>query len=130
MPRAKKLTKKELNEYKKALIKLREKIMGDVRALMRDTLEKSPKEASGDLSGYTFHMADVASDTFEREFSLDLAGNEQKILYQIDEALKRIETGEYGICLMCEERITKQRLKAIPYAQYCIKCQEEREKKR
>ena len=130
MPKAKKFTQKELKEFKNTLIKLREKIMGDMRALTRDTLEKSPKDASGDLSGYTYHMADVASDTFEREFSLNLAGNEQEILYQIDEALKRIETGEYGICLMCGEKIAKQRLKAVPYAQYCIKCQAKREKEK
>lgn len=130
MHKAKKLTQKELKEYKKALIKLREKVMGDMNALTRDILDKSPKDASGDLSGYTFHMADVASDTFEREFTLDLAGSEQKIIYQIDEALKRIETGEYGICVMCGERIAKQRLKAIPYAQYCIKCQSQIEKEK
>ncbi|MCM8765286.1 MAG: TraR/DksA family transcriptional regulator [Candidatus Omnitrophica bacterium] len=130
MAKRKKLTQKELKEHKQALIKLREKIFRDMQALTKDTLDKSQKEAAGDLSGYTYHMADVASDTFEREFSLDLAANEQRLIYEIEEALKRIETNEYGFCLMCGEKIAKQRLKAIPYAQYCIKCQNKREKER
>ncbi|MCM8778323.1 MAG: TraR/DksA family transcriptional regulator [Candidatus Omnitrophica bacterium] len=128
MAKDRKLTQKELKEYKKVLLKLREKIFGDMQAITKDTLDKSQKEAAGDLSGYTYHMADVASDTFEREFSLDLVAKEQKLIYQIEEALKRIESNEYGFCLMCGERISKQRLKAIPYAQYCIKCQNKQEK--
>ncbi|MGE4357671.1 MAG: TraR/DksA family transcriptional regulator [Candidatus Omnitrophota bacterium] len=128
--RKKGLTQKEMKAYAKMLLKLREKIMGDMRSLTKDTLDKSQKDAAGDLSGYSFHMADAASDTFEREFSLGLADNEQKLLYQIEEALKRIESREYGLCVMCGERIAKQRLKAIPYALYCIKCQSKQEKER
>ncbi|MCM8784341.1 MAG: TraR/DksA family transcriptional regulator [Candidatus Omnitrophica bacterium] len=130
MAKSKVLTQKELKDYTRVLLKLREKILGDMRTLTKDTLDKSQKDAAGDLSGYSYHMADVASDTFEREFSLGLAANEQKLLYQIEEALKRIESREYGFCLMCGEKITKQRLKAIPYAQYCIKCQSKKEKER
>lgn len=124
-----KMTKKELDGFKKILVKLREKILGDLSHLTKDTLDKSQKDAAGDLSGYTYHMADVASDTFEREFSLNLASNEQNLLYEIEEALKRIETKEYGICVMCEDKITKERLKAIPYTKYCIECQSKQEKK-
>jgi len=129
MPRDSKMTKKELNEFKKTLLKLKEKIMDDLKHITKDTLDKSPKDAAGDLSGYTYHMADVASDTFEREFSLGLASNEQNLLYQIDEALKRIESREYGSCVICEGRISKERLKAIPYTQYCITCQTKQERK-
>ncbi len=129
MARNSKMTRKGLNQFKKSLLKLKEKIMGDLKQITKDTLDKSQKDAAGDLSGYTYHMADVASDTFEREFSLGLASNEQKLLYQIDEALKRIESREYGICVICEGRITKERLKAVPYTQYCISCQTKQEKK-
>ncbi len=123
------MIKKEMNEFKKLLIKLKQKITEDVGHIAKDA-HKSQKDASGDLSGYTFHMADVASDTFEREFSLGLASNEQELLYAIEDALKRIESREYGICVICEKKISKVRLKAVPYAKYCIECQTKEEKRK
>ena len=74
-------------------------------------------------------MADVATDNYDREFSLGLASNERKSLYELDSALKRIEEGTFGICDDCKTPITKIRLKAVPSARLCIKCQEKREKK-
>ena len=118
-----------MNEFKKLLIKLKQKITEDVRHIAKDA-HKSQKDSAGDLSGYTFHMADVASDTFEREFSLGLASSEQELLYAIEEALKRIESREYGICVICEKKISKARLKAVPYARYCIECQTKEEKRK
>jgi len=129
MPKNSKMTKKELDVFKKLLNKLKQKIMDDLRHITKDTLNKSQKDAAGDLSGYTYHMADVASDTFEREFSLGLASNEQNILYEIEEAMKRIESKEYGFCVVCEKKVTKERLRAVPYAQYCIECQTKQEKR-
>ena len=89
---------------------------------------KSQKEASGDLSGYSYHMADMASDSYDRELSLNIASEEQEIIYEIDEALKRIEEGKYGKCLSCNKRIPVKRLTAVPYAKYCIQCQSKEEK--
>ena len=91
-------------------------------------MKKSQKDAAGDISGYTYHMADIATDNYDREFSLDLASLDHNNLYELDDALKRIEEGTYGICQDCKCIISKTRLKAVPQARLCIKCQKKREK--
>ena len=123
-----KFNKKELSVFKKIILKIKEKVVGDIKHISEDTLKKSQKDASGDISGYTYHMADVATDTYDREFSLGLASNEQKALYELDDALKRIEEGTFGICEECKCVMTKTRLKAVPYARLCVKCQEKKER--
>lgn len=125
----KKLTKNELKEFKKLVLKRKEEILDEIKHISEDTLKKSQKEASGDISGYTYHMADVATDTYDREFSLSLASNERKSIYEFDDALKRIEEGTFGICEDCKSLIAKIRLKAVPQARLCVKCQEKKEKK-
>ena len=125
----KKFSKSDLKDFKKIVLKKKEEILNDLKHISDDTLRKSQKEASGDISGYTYHMADVATDNYDREFSLGLASNERKSLYELDDALKRIEEGTFGICDDCKSSITKIRLKAVPSARLCIKCQQKREKK-
>jgi len=125
----KKLTKKELVDFKKLVLKKKEEILDEIKHISDDTLKKSQKEASGDISGYTYHMADVATDTYDREFSLGLASNERKLIYEFDDALKRIEEGTFGVCEDCKSLIAKNRLKAVPYARLCVKCQEKKEKR-
>ncbi len=123
-----KLNKKELGEYKKLINKRKDEIFDSLNRVSQDTLKKSQKDASGDISGYSYHMADVATDNYDREFSLGLASNERKFLYELDDALKRIEDGSFGICEECKSVLTKVRLKAIPYARLCLDCQQKREK--
>ena len=125
----KKLNKKDLAEFRKIVLKKKEEVADELKHISDDTLKKSQKEASGDISGYTYHMADVATDTYDREFSLGLASNERKLLYELDDALKRIEESTFGICEDCKMPISKTRLKAVPYARLCVKCQEKREKR-
>lgn len=122
--------KKDLERFKKILQVVRKKIAGDIQHLESDSLNKSPRDAGGDLSGYSFHMADMATDNFDREFTLGLAANEQQGLNLIDAALKKIEEGTYGNCENCEKPISQKRLLALPYAPLCIKCQEIEEKKK
>jgi RNA polymerase-binding protein DksA len=125
----KKLAKKELADYKKLLLKKKIEIEDSIEHASEETIKKSQKDASGDISGYAFHMADVATDTYDREFSLGIVSNERKALYELNNALKRIEDCSFGICEDCKNPIVKTRLKAIPYARLCLKCQEKREKK-
>lgn len=125
----KKLSKKELNEFKKLILKRKEEVVEELRHISEDTLKKSQKESSGDISGYTFHMADVATDSYDREFSLGLASTESELLYGLEDAFKKIEEGTFGICEDCKSNIAKTRLKAVPYARFCVKCQEKKEKK-
>lgn len=122
-PKPKKLPKAELKKYKELLIKEREKAGGELSHIAANTLNKSQRDFAGDLSGYSFHMADMASDDYERDFSLSRATAEQRLLFAIDEALKRLEEGTYGLCQSCAKSISKQRLKALPYTSLCIECQ-------
>jgi len=123
-----KMTKKEKEYFKKLILKQREEILEEIKRISEDTLRKSQKDATGDISGYTYHMADVATDTYDREFSLGLATDEHKVIYELNDALKRLEEDTYGICENCKKPIPKTRLKAIPYARLCIKCQQAKEK--
>jgi RNA polymerase-binding protein DksA len=120
-----KWNRKELEEFRKRIVARKDDILDTLGK--DDTLKQTQKEASGDISGYTFHMADVATDNYDREFSLGLASNERELLYELVDALKRIEDGSYGLCEDCKGVITKTRLKAIPYTRHCLKCQEKRE---
>lgn len=126
----KKLGKKNLKPFKDSLIKLKIDLLKDIKQLTNETLKQSQREASGDLSGYAYHMADMASDVSERDLFLKLASGERELLLSIEEALKRIEEGTYGSCLSCNKKIAKTRLKAIPNAPNCRGCQEKEEKKR
>jgi RNA polymerase-binding protein DksA len=123
------MNKKEVKKYKDMLLDKKEKIMDSLKKLQDDTLNKSQRDQSGDLSGYSLHMADVGTDNFDREFALSLLNNEQDIMYEIDDALGRIESGKYGECESCGKDIQEKRLAAVPFARMCKECQEIEEKK-
>jgi len=125
----KKMLSKELKIYKTLLLKERENSGGELSHITRDSLNKSQRDASGDLSGYSYHMADVASDNYEIEFSLGRASDEQKLLYCIDEALRRVEDRTYGYCLQCNKAIPRMRLRVVPHTELCIDCQKANESK-
>ena len=120
---AKKLDKKKLEYFKKILLKLKDDLLHDIHNMSKDPNGENGN--SGDVSGHVMHMADVATDMYDKEFALGLASKEREILQKIDDALKRIEEGTYGICLGTGKPIAQARLKAIPYAEYCLKYQEE-----
>ena len=128
MTKKSKLTKKELKVYKNLLIKEKVSILQGLSHITNETLKKSHREASGDLSGYSYHMADMASDVSQQDLLLKLASSERELLLSIDEALRRIDDGEYGFCLSCKKKISKTRLKAMPKASHCLACQEDQEK--
>ncbi len=121
------MKKAESKIYKEYLILMRARLRGDVSAMAEAALSKTRTEASGDLSSMPIHMADVGSDNYEQEFTLSLMQNEEETLEMIEGALERIEDGVYGSCVECEGRVTKTRLKAIPYTPFCIKCASKRE---
>jgi len=118
-----------LDRFKKKLMKEREKLLADVNHMREEELDKSQRNAAGELSGYANHMADGGTDTIERQVSLGLISNEESILLKIDEALKRMEDKTYGVCELCKEKISQERLKAVPYAAYCIECRSQEESK-
>lgn len=122
------MNKQELKIYKEKLLNIKNTVQGNIQQLGRDTLKKTQKEASGDLSSYTLHMADMASDSYERDFAFDLVNNEQELIYKIDESLRRMDEGEYGKCQVCGKKISKARLNIVPYATLCVPCQQKEEK--
>ena len=122
------LTKEQIKQLRQLLITERAKLAEEIKAIAHDA-STSPRDASGDLSAYTVHLADMAADTYDRELSMNIVSSEQEILYQIDDALKRLDDGSYGICQQCNHPITMSRLKAVPYASLCITCQRAKEQK-
>jgi RNA polymerase-binding transcription factor DksA len=122
-PKKLKLSKDDAAKYKRLLLDLRDHLIDGVSFLASDNLKRSNRDASGELSGYSLHMADAGTDNFDREFALSLVSNEQDALYEIEESLKRLEGGTYGICEMCEKVIRKERLEAVPFARMCVQCQ-------
>lgn len=121
---AKKLDQKKLDYYKKLLVKLRDDLVHDIRNMSENS---GSSNDGSDVSGHVQHMADVATDMYDKEFSLGLASHDREVLQKINAALKRIEDGTYGFCLATGKSISQARLKAIPYAEYCLKYQEELE---
>lgn len=114
--------------YTKLLMDLRQRVAGGLEHLEEEALKKSQRDSTGDLSGYSLHMADVATDNFDMEFNLNLASSEQQYLNLIDQALLKIKEGVYGTCDDCAKPIPSKRLMAMPFARLCISCQELEEK--
>jgi len=122
--KSKRMSKRELTRYKELLLIQKRKLLEEFLHIKKDVLntEQTQKEASGDLSGYSYHLADMASDLYERDFMLRLAADEREKVYAIDEALKKVDDKTYGSCLKCSKAISKKRLKAVPQTPYCLKC--------
>jgi len=118
------MTKKQLESFKMLLEKERSSLANEIASLTGDNLKKSQRDRTGDLSGYASHLADVATDNFEREKDLQIASGESDRIRVIDEALERIEDKTYGACRECGKQIGLKRLEAVAYATLCIKCKE------
>ncbi len=110
----------QLEEFKQGLLDKRRELVGDVDNLTAEALRFRRSEAAGDLSSMPIHMADIGSDNWEQEFTLGLIGNERALLREIDDALQRIADRTYGVCLGTGKRIALSRLRAKPWAKYCI----------
>lgn len=119
----------EVAEFRELLLAKRKEIVGDMGSLTDGVLGSNRQEAAGDLSLMPNHMADLGSDNWEQEFNLGLMENQRQVLREIDEALERIENGTYGICVATGKPIAKVRLRATPWAKYCIEYARLRERR-
>jgi DnaK suppressor protein len=108
--------------YRRVLQSLRSRLRGDLDQLTDEALGRELGGGSGNLSNSPLHMADLGTDNYDQEFTLELIENEQGTLEQVNEALARMELGKFGQCVECGELISKLRLEAIPYARHCIRC--------
>ena len=119
--------RRDLTEFYERLVRLRDRLQGDVQTLADGALHATRQDASGDLSTMPSHLADLGSDTYEQEFTLRLLENEEEVLEQVREALRRFEAGRYGDCVRCGGPIPKKRLRVLPFTPYCIACARARE---
>ena len=101
-------------------------MVDSMAGVAQDTL-RSRAEGS-EASAFGMHQADAGSDAYDRDFALSLLSQEQDALYEIDQALKRIELGTYGVCEMSGKHIPRARLEAIPFARFTVECQSQLEK--
>jgi DnaK suppressor protein len=111
---------------KDKLLQLRDAMVDSMAGVAKDNL-RSRAEGS-EASAFGMHQADAGSDAYDRDFALSLLSQEQDALYEIDQALKRIELGTYGICEMSGKPISHARLEAIPFARFTVECQSQLEK--
>jgi DnaK suppressor protein len=112
---------KDLREQLNRLLLLRERISGEISSISRDSLSPTDRDPS---------LSDQGTDTFDREFALNQLSSEQDVLFEIDEAIRRLEKGTYGICEMSGDPINIERLQALPYVRFTIAAQSEVEKGR
>ena len=124
------MDKKSLKLFRELLLKRKSELQKGIQHIADDALKTSGRDAAGDLSAYSLHMADVATDNYDREFSLGLADKEQVVVHRIDAAIEKIDEGTYGNCELCNKKIAITRLKVVPYAELCVPCQEKQEKKK
>jgi len=111
---------KEIKKFKEELLSLKEQLLSLVQKTTRDEKEYPSSEVGDTI--------DLAADSSARELLFELNHNERKRLEDIDNALKKIEQGVFGICENCGDNISKKRLEAVPYAHFCIKCKAQLEK--
>ena len=114
------LKKKELKLFQDKLRDQRKQLIGDVVSMRSEALKDGHTDATGDLSSMPIHMADIGTDNYEQEFTLNLIASEKKILREIDNSLMKFDDDTYGICEATKEPIGRARLNAKPYARFTI----------
>ena len=115
-----------IKQQRDKLLQLRDAMVDSMAGVAQDTL-RSRAEGS-EASAFGMHQADAGSDAYDRDFALSLLSQEQDALYEIDQALKRIDLGTYGVCEMSGKPIMRARLEAIPFARFTVECQSQLEK--
>src|ERR1700724_478069 len=116
-----------VRKQKDKLLQLRDAMVDSMAGVAQDTL-RSRAEGS-EASAFGMHQADAGSDAYDRDFALSLLSQEQDALYEIEEALKRVDAGTYGICEMSGKPIPHGRLEAIPFASFTVESQTQLEKR-
>lgn len=112
--------KPEWAKYQKRLLSLREQLVSQMGGLAKESAEL--------MDNYSLHMADSGTDNFDRDFALSLLSSDQDAIYEIDEALKRIEKNTFGTCELTGKPIPKARLDAIPWARFTVEAQRQLER--
>ena len=115
-----------VQKQRQRLLDLRDDLVDAVSGMARDTIRNAPEGSEASGSGQ--HQGDAGSDAYDRDFALSVLAKEQDALYEIEQALRRIQSGSYGICEMSARKIPQARLEAIPFARLTVECQAQWEK--
>jgi DnaK suppressor protein len=132
-------SKKDLDHFKQIIMEKRDEIIEQLQNLKDQMLDPTTGEYINENSPYSLHMAEQGTDAMEREKTFLYAQRENKFLGYLEDALKRIEAGTYGICIECIEEphhlcetcplVPKARLEAVPHSQLCLPMKQKQEKK-
>jgi DnaK suppressor protein len=112
--------KPEWKDYYQTLLELRERLIHQMSGLAKESAES--------MDSYSLHMADSGTDNFDRDFALSLLSSDQDAVYEIEEALRRIEKNTYGVCELTGKPIPKARLEAIPWTRFTVEAQAQLER--
>lgn len=122
------MNEKELKYFEELIQDKRAKILRELEHFGDTAFSGTARDQAGDLSAYSDHIPDRATDTTEREKAFMFASKEGRYLHHLNEALERIKSGTFGICRTCGEEIRKARLEAVPHATQCIQCKSREER--
>jgi len=122
-----KYSKAEIEQFKKRILAERERILKELGRI-EESINAAAEDQNGSNQSYSNHLADLGTDYMEKEKNFYYASQEGHYLRALDEALERIERGEYGFCLECGDLISKKRLDAVPSAKLCVPCKSNQEK--
>jgi YteA family regulatory protein len=114
----------DTEKFREVLLEERNRLVAKARRIRGRTSVADQTDEVGDLADYDNHPADAASETFEREKDLAIDENMDNLLYRIDRAIEKIDNGTYGVCDRCGREISRERLKVLPFASFCIECQD------
>ncbi len=115
-----------VDKQRQRLLDLRDELVDAMSGMTRDTIRNAPE--GSEASGSGMHQGDAGSDAYDRDFALSVLAKEQDAIYEIEEALKRIRRGTYGVCELSGKKIPHTRLEAIPFARLTVECQAQWEK--
>jgi DnaK suppressor protein len=115
-----------VQKQRQRLLDLRDELVDAMSGMTRDTIRNAPEGSEASGSGQ--HQGDAGSDAYDRDFALSVLAKEQDALYEIEQALRRIQSGSYGICEISSRKIPQARLEAIPFARLTVECQAQWEK--
>lgn len=118
------MNKRDLKRFEDRLLEERERLTKELANLREAIRSGTQRDSSGDLSAYSFHMADLGTDAMEREKMMLFASKEGRYLYRIEDALRRLykEPEKFGLCYSCGDLIDYDRLDTLPHARYCMNC--------
>ena len=123
------MNKDDLARFEERLLAERARYMEEL-GILEEEMNATTRDSAGDLSAYSFHMADLGTDATARDKTIQFASRDGQILQAINDALFRLKEGTYGTCARCGEPIHAERLDAVPHAPFCSACQEKEEKER